>query len=163
MSDLEKQISTLLARGDESHSRCRECGIAIPWSSKKLCSLCEASYRSIHGGKKPKRSLVLQSTWSLHPDEAKRLSVAMTQAEKSDDPHKVDAVLDDLNRALHGHGVEAIHGSQWDRYYMDVVLLYVNKGDPYVATVYYDPQDNKFRIGGWGDWVEKYGDKAGVQ
>jgi len=54
MADLEKQIDTLLARGDESHSRCRECGIGVK-AGQTLCSLCSAADRALHGGSKPKR------------------------------------------------------------------------------------------------------------
>jgi len=37
------------------------------------------------------------------------------------------------------------------------VLAYVNMGDPYVATVWYEPRygmSGRWGVGGYGDWVE---------
>jgi hypothetical protein len=76
----------------------------------------------------------------------------------------VDAVLDEVNRVVGGHGVEAIRSStRWDNsYYMDIVALYVNLGDPYVTTVVYDVERDRFYVTDYGEWVERRGEKLGV-
>lgn len=68
----------------------------------------------------------------------------------------VDAVLDAVNEVIDGYGVEALesHDAPNDRYYFDIVALYVNKGDPYVPTVLYDVHADKLMVCSWGDWLE---------
>lgn len=67
----------------------------------------------------------------------------------------VDESLKLANKLVHGYGIEAIRTRGWyGHYYQDIGLLYVNKGDTYRVTLYYDVGSKTFRIGSWGDWVE---------
>lgn len=71
----------------------------------------------------------------------------------------VDAALDAVGEILGGSGVEAINGEHEehvDSYYLDIILLYVNMGNPYVTTVLYDTQADSFLVGNWGGWLEAY-------
>lgn len=55
-----------------------------------------------------------------------------------------------------GHGIEAIEGDyQVDRYYYNIVALYVNTGDSYNPTVLYETENERFLVWTMGDWVEK--------
>lgn len=47
-------------------------------------------------------------------------------------------------------------------YWMGVALVYVNMGDPYVTTLYYDVEADSFSVGAWGDWLE-YAERRGVR
>lgn len=70
--------------------------------------------------------------------------------------HKeVDTALDLANTLLNGHGVEPIKDDEWETYYLDIGLLYVNMGDPYDTTILYDTRKERFSIGCWGDVVER--------
>lgn len=70
--------------------------------------------------------------------------------------HKeVDTALDLANTLLTGHGVESIRDDEWERYYLDIGLLYVNMGDPYRTTILYDTRSQRFSIGAWGVVVER--------
>ena len=70
-----------------------------------------------------------------------------------------DAHLDRLNKAMKGFGVEALRSDEVgrDRYYGDIVGLYVNMGDTYNATVVYDTRDEVFYYTSYGDFVEAMG------
>lgn len=72
------------------------------------------------------------------------------------DPYEtVDVAFAAANKLLQGYGVEAIHDpAAWHWYYADVVLLYVNVGDPYTPTLLYDTSARQFVWAGWGDWLE---------
>lgn len=90
-------------------------------------------------------------------------TVVRVQMEKSNSHKNVDEVLDLTNKLLPGHGVEAIRGNyQVDRYYYDIVALYVNMGDPYIPTLLYDTDRGKFYVTGYGDWVEKNEKRYGI-
>ena len=55
-----------------------------------------------------------------------------------------------LNEVLGGYGVEyvgSVEGIQG--------IEYVNRGDTYSATLIYDRRDDLWRVGSWGDLVEK--------
>lgn len=71
-------------------------------------------------------------------------------------PSKVDAALELANTLLSGHGVEALRvpGAHVDNYYFDVVGLYVNMGDSYIATLLYDTEDRRFYVMDWGAFLE---------
>lgn len=86
----------------------------------------------------------------LSPEQASELLQAMQSANS---PTKVDAVLDLANILLDGHGVEAIRvpGAHVDRYYYDIVGLYVNMGDTYIPTLVYNTRHHKFHVTSLGD------------
>jgi hypothetical protein len=64
--------------------------------------------------------------------------------------------MDLANELLDGHGIEAIRGEYHvDNYYFDTVALYVNMGDTYNATLFYETDTGRFKVTTMGDWVEK--------
>lgn len=66
-----------------------------------------------------------------------------------------DAALEAVNALIHGHGIESIRGDyQVDRYYYDIVALYVNMGDSYAATLLYETDTSQWHVLSYGDWVE---------
>jgi hypothetical protein len=70
----------------------------------------------------------------------------------------VDDALDAANAVLGGHGVEALPCEYCfvDRYYQNIIALYVNMGDTYDTTIYYDTNLEIFRVGSWGDFFEAH-------
>lgn len=74
----------------------------------------------------------------------------------------LDALMNQINTYLDGHGVEAIRDqNSWENYWFDTRAIYVNMGDTYIETILYDTHARKFRTMSWGDFVEKY-DKKGT-
>lgn len=67
----------------------------------------------------------------------------------------VDEILDFANEAIDGHGVEALHESDaWvDRYYGDIIALYVNMDQGY-GTLLFDTEHTEFHVTRWEDWYE---------
>lgn len=70
----------------------------------------------------------------------------------------VDTVLDAMNAALGGFGVEAlpVEGAWVDSYYRNFVALYVNQGDTYDPTVVFDTETGEFSLMSWGDFLEDW-------
>lgn len=92
---------------------------------------------------------------------ARQLKMAMNRAESHDE---VDKVLDLANKLADLHGVEALRGDyQVDRYYYDIVALYVNTGETYDRTLLYETDTGRFVLASWGDWVERYGHRYQIQ
>lgn len=96
----------------------------------------------------PKRACQLALRRTSHLPENKRLEV--------------------INTLLGGHGTEPIRGEWQNGYWCDIVAVYVNLGYTYNLTVMRvrgESQFNssKFIITSWGDWVERNGEKMGVQ
>lgn len=81
------------------------------------------------------------------------------------DHHKlVDIALDCANGILDGHGIEAIRGDVTvDRYYFDIVALYVNMGDTYHTTIVYETATNRFLLTDYGTWVEYNSRRYGIR
>jgi hypothetical protein len=86
-------------------------------------------------------------------DAAKQIRAALVQwRDFNVDP---DDVLKIANKILDGHGIEPVRAEGvWDRYYGDVIALYVNMGDTYESTLVYDVDKNRWWITSWGDWLE---------
>lgn len=75
----------------------------------------------------------------------------------------VGEALETANTLVEGFGVEAIRAANvWDRYYMDIACLYVNRGDTYDETLIYDVPRGIFLVQSYGDWVER-AERRGVQ
>lgn len=87
-------------------------------------------------------------------EKAKKIRALMTGTE----PDDVDKNLDEINDLLDGNGVEAVQpeGADVDEYYKNAVLLYVNMGDTYDTTVWYDIENAEWGVGAWGDWYEAW-------
>jgi len=64
-----------------------------------------------------------------------------------------------LDAILKTYGTEAI----WGNSATQPVAEYCNTGDSYGSTVLYDYSRGRYLLTTWGDWVEQFGDKLGVQ
>lgn len=77
---------------------------------------------------------------------------------------QVDKVLELADQLLNANGIEAIRGSSHNNsYYQDIVGLYVNMGDTYEATLLYNAVVGRFVVTSWGDWVQSYTKKYGIE
>lgn len=95
---------------------------------------------------------------------ARHLRIAEVSAEQirdaivranAHDLRSVDRALDRVNTILKGFGVEAIEAERvFDPYYQHIALLYVNLGETYQPTIYFNTVSSTFNVGSWGDWVE---------
>jgi len=91
------------------------------------------------------------------PKESARIARILNGAHGS---RSVDNALEEVDKIIGGHGIEAIRGESYrGGYYGDIVGLYVNMGDTYNATVVYDTETGKFELTTWGDWVEQHQDE----
>jgi hypothetical protein len=87
------------------------------------------------------------------------LSAPDALAENDDEYLKaVDEAMEKANEILDGHGVEAAQGegSNLGKYWRDTILVYVNLGDTYDTTICYDPDEEEFIVGSWGDFIEAW-------
>jgi hypothetical protein len=91
-------------------------------------------------------------------DAGQRASKLHKKMESSSDEEKVMKLADEL---LEMHGIEAVHVPEYqvDRYYYDVVAVYVNTGDTYLPTLIYDTENSRYSIEGWGDFLEQWEDE----
>jgi hypothetical protein len=71
-----------------------------------------------------------------------------------------ETIMRAIDVVLETCGTEAIWGSSSCT---QPVAEYCNAGDTYAATILYDYVAGKYRITSWGDWVERYGDRYGVE
>ena len=94
----------------------------------------------------------LKTCWT--PDTARAVRKALEKADPGL-PRTIDDALDTVNTLIGGYGVEAIRDDEWTTYYLDIGLLYVNAGDPYITTIVYDTRKQNFYCTSWGDVVEK--------
>lgn len=102
----------------------------------------------------------LQARLSLSREGAnhlRKLLVRWREAPANERDDAADAVLTQADDYLNGYGVETIRNpDDWDSYYGDCIALYANAGDTYTPTVLYDPRDESWWVGSWGDWYERY-------
>lgn len=96
-------------------------------------------------------------SYIAHGDvEARQLRALKRTMIEASGRRGVDAVLDEANRILRTHGVEAIRGDYHvDNYYFDIVALYLNTGDTYAPTLLYETDRGRFVLTTMGDWVER--------
>ncbi len=89
------------------------------------------------------------------PRESARIARMIASAGRSG--KKAEAVLEEVNKLIDGHGVEALRDENaWDNYYGDTIATYVNMGDTYETTLLYDVREHEFHVTSWGDWYEAY-------
>jgi hypothetical protein len=74
-----------------------------------------------------------------------------------------EVILHAIDEVLGTCGTETIRGDVYDAYTDDIVAEYCNAGDTYAVTILYDYMRREYRLMSYGDWVEKYGDRYGVQ
>ena len=106
----------------------------------------------------PSEKEILKAFPDLDHGKAKELAEKLAAAADSEEEGAADEAMEFANEALGGHGVEAIQGDDHfvDKFWRDTVLLYVNMGDTYDATVLYDTESAEFTIGSWGDFMEDW-------
>jgi hypothetical protein len=63
--------------------------------------------------------------------------------------------LEIINEILDGHGVAVLTDNEWDSYYCNIGVEYVNMGDSYAPTVCYDTRKQRWMVCSWADLVEK--------
>jgi hypothetical protein len=80
---------------------------------------------------------------------AQRLGVNKEEAKEIRGLMEGDINPDDVER------VEQITDSQWDNYWCDSGLLYVNMGATYTETICYDTRKDQWIVCPWGDIVER--------
>jgi hypothetical protein len=112
------------------------------------------------------RPTVKNITSMLHMDALAATAVldALLAAEASSDVHDVDRALEVAEAGMRKRqrggtfGIEPLRDPDGglDRYWGDVVALYVNTGDTYSTTIVYDVERDKFYVTSWGDWVEAW-------
>ena len=128
---------------------------------------CSSSRPRSNPAKVPQRVqalLEMGKREGMTPAAAMKLHRRMTEIERQGGGHRdIDTLLDDVNDALRAHGIESIEGTWHDRYYQNIVALYVNMGDTYNGTILYDTTKNRFYATSWGDWVERNGERLGVE
>jgi len=89
------------------------------------------------------------------PRESARIARMIASAGRSG--RKAEAVLEEVNKLIDGHGVEALRDENaQDSYYGDTIATYVNMGDTYETTLLYDVREHTFHVTSWGDWYEAY-------
>ena len=90
----------------------------------------------------------------LQPGGAQKVRKLMDGAGSN---RSAEEALEAINKIIGASGVETIRGDNHGGFWQDAVLAYVNMGDPYVATVWYEPRygmSGRWGVGGYGDWVE---------
>ena len=76
--------------------------------------------------------------------------------------------IEAIDKLLGLFGVEAIRGEWQNGYWCDIVATYCNTGDTYALTVMeirgkcsFD--NSRFIVSSFGNWVERNGERLGVQ
>lgn len=98
----------------------------------------------------------IESVLGLTRADAREIREFMECVERFEGADRHWAVYNQLSaieRVIGGHGIEGIPNPA--RTYEDEVS-YVNMGDPYTPTVMWDCADERFRVGCWGDLIEKF-------
>lgn len=75
--------------------------------------------------------------------------------------------LEAIDKLLGTFGTEAIRGEWQNGYWCDIVAVYCNTGDTYATTVMHVRGEwneaGRFIVTSFGDWVERHGERLGVQ
>jgi hypothetical protein len=72
-------------------------------------------------------------------------------------PNTIDEKMEVFNELINGHGIEAINVSPelyQDKYWGNIIGIYVNLGDTYDLTIIWNPIDNQFEFSSWGNYYE---------
>jgi hypothetical protein len=99
-------------------------------------------------------------TWEISLEDAANITrqIANYNRNKLYGSRGPEKVLDDINKIIHGHGVEPIRGDYQSNYISDdplLVGLYINRGDMYDMTVLYDVPQMKFYITDLETWISQ--------
>ena len=106
----------------------------------------------------PSEKEILKAFPDADHGKVKELAEKLASAVDSEEEGAIDDAMEFADVFLGGHGVEAIQGDGHfvDKFWRDTVLLYVNMGDTYDATILYDTESAEFTIGSWGDFMEEW-------
>lgn len=96
------------------------------------------------------RSLIEQ--FEMKPEHAAELAEICDEATARLTPKKIAEALIAANVMIDGHGTEAIF--EGGGYTGIPAIEYVNMGDTYLQTIYFERTRQAFFIGSWGDWLE---------
>lgn len=100
----------------------------------------------------------------LTPQQASRLRKACRESQQAcwgEYPRDLKRVMDEANDLLKACGVESFNlRVRCRKYWGDEIrwVTYVNVGDTYNTTLLF--WEGKYRIGSWGDLVERYDSQA---
>lgn len=89
-------------------------------------------------------------------------------AKNYDDVTELEAAMGKINQLMGGYGVESIRGEAgrggyWGGYWGDSVAIYVNVGESYDNTVLFNLVTYRVQITSMGDFVERYGQRYGIE
>lgn len=88
----------------------------------------------------------------IPPDEARQFANELKMSAHND--REVSEMLKRANSLLGGHGIEVIRSHDHDdRYWGRAVALYVNMGDQYHPTLWYDVYNQEFLIEDWSTYM----------
>ena len=75
--------------------------------------------------------------------------------------------MEAIDKLLDNHGVETLSKAGYDEdyssYWGNSVAIYSNSGDTYNSTILFDLVGNRWMVTTVGDFVERHGDKYGVE
>jgi hypothetical protein len=92
---------------------------------------------------------------NLPPSNSKEIFKIIRNTEQKGTYESIDKSLEKINILLHGYGIEIIQAMGADHpYYKDIIAKYVNKGETYTKTIFFDIEHNKFTIDSLGDFAE---------
>lgn len=94
----------------------------------------------------------------LHIDAVKTKEIIENIKEHTSSYIGIDYIMRRVNDFMHGFGVESISNENtWvNRYFTNMIALYINMGDTYDTTFIYDTINNEFTVDSWGNWYENY-------
>ena len=71
---------------------------------------------------------------------------------------QINEILKEANILFKGYGVEPItdENAFVDKYYYNIIGLYVNMGDTYDTTIVYDTEHKEFLVTSWGNFYEEW-------
>jgi len=74
-------------------------------------------------------------------------------------PSLDERVQEALNEIMEGYGTEPItdENDYVDSFYFDIVFIYINKGDTYKGTIFFDTKREKYFLSCFGDVIERAG------
>jgi len=71
-------------------------------------------------------------------------------------PKAIEDAMDEINKIIDGYSIEVIRSSEeFNSYYGDIVAEYVNMGDQYTPTIFYDNIKKQIQVICFEDWVLK--------
>ena len=110
-----------------------------------------------------KQPAKLEHAYLVNPLQACRTALRLTRNVRWQDR------LDAIDKLLGTHGTETISGEWKNGYWCDIVAAYCNTGDTYALTVMHVRgssswgEQGRFIVTSWCDWVEKNGERFGVE